>query len=210
MMKVRDSLFGLSSMLLGSALVFTTVILINKYADDPLGDDTVKAAKIDFEKKAKPKPKSSVKPKPKPRPKTSRRAPTPLTGLGSDLGGLDLGLPGFDAEDLGNLSGDLLGNADDVVMTDDSVDEPPKPVQQGPMPYPVRAKAQGIEGYVLMSVLISPTGEVERIKVLESQPSGTFDDTAIAGVKNWKFEPASYQGESVRVWARQRVRFDLS
>ncbi len=209
-MKARDSLFGIGSMLLGSLLVFATVLLINKYADDPLGDDTVRAAQIDFEKKPKPKQQKTIEQKPKPKPRTQRRAPTPLTGLGSDLAGLDLGLPGFDADDLGNLSGDLLGGADDVVMTDDSVDEAPKPIQQGPMPYPVRAKAQGVEGYVLMSVLISPTGDVERIKVLESFPTGTFDDVAVAGVKNWKFEPASYQGESVRVWARQRVRFDLS
>jgi protein TonB len=28
-------------------------------------------------------------------------------------------------------------------------------------------------------------------------------------VQSWKFEPASYQGENVRVWVTQRVRFDL-
>jgi periplasmic protein TonB len=46
--------------------------------------------------------------------------------------------------------------------------------------------------------------------VLESQPAGVFDAAAVAGVQQWRFEPASYRGENVRVWARQRVRFDLS
>ena len=78
------------------------------------------------------------------------------------------------------------------------------------MQYPPRAKAKGIEGYVLLSLLISPTGDVERVKVLEANPAGIFEDVAVAGVKTWKFEPASYNGESVRVWAKQRVRFDLS
>jgi len=59
-------------------------------------------------------------------------------------------------------------------------------------------------------LLIGPTGNVEKVKVIEAQPAGVFDDVATAGVQTWKFEPASYRGENVRVWATQRVRFDLS
>ena len=62
---------------------------------------------------------------------------------------------------------------------------------------------------MLLSVLIGPTGAVEKVKVLESQPSGVFDDVAIAGVQGWKFEPAQYKGENVRVWATQKVSFTL-
>ena len=209
-MKLKPVLSGLTFMVIGSVVVFTTVIMINRFAEGPKAEEKLNAAKIDFEKKDKPKPKKVVQKKQPPKQKPARRPPAPLTGLDSSLAGLDLGLPGFDSGDLGDLSGDLLGSADDVVMTDDSVDEPPRPSNQGPMPYPPRAKAKGIEGYVLLSVLISPTGDVERVKVLEASPSGIFEDVAVAGVKGWKFEPASYQGESVRVWARQRVRFDLS
>jgi protein TonB len=45
--------------------------------------------------------------------------------------------------------------------------------------------------------------------VLEASPPGVFDDVAVAGVQTWRFEPAQYRGEAVRVWATQRVRFDL-
>lgn len=209
-MAIRKATYGLLSMVFGSALVFFTVVMINRYADGPKANEVEAAAKIDFEKKEKPKPKKVVEQKRPPPQKPARRPPTPLTGLNSDLAGLDLGLPGFSSDDLGDLSGDLLGGADDVVMTDDSVDEAPRPTVTPPMTYPPRAKAKGIQGYVLMSLLISPTGDVERVKVLEANPAGVFDDTAVAGVKNWKFEPATYQGEAVRVWARQRVRFDLA
>ena len=196
-------------MVLGSGLVFATVILINKFAEGPKSQEVAKSTQIDFEKKEKPKPKKIVQRKPPPPKRTTRRAPAPITGL-SSLAGLDLGLPGFDADDLGNLTGDLLGGSENIVMTDDSVDDPPRPSLQSPMQYPPRAKAKGIEGYVLLSLLISPTGDVERVKVLEANPAGIFEDVAVAGVKSWKFEPASYNGESVRVWAKQRVRFDLS
>lgn len=207
----RPYIFGFLSMLIGSALVFTTVILINKYSEGPRAEERIAAAKIDYEKKEKKPPeKKTVDRKPPPKRQTSRRPPAPLVGLDSTLSGLDLGIPGFGADDLGNLSGDLLGGTGDVVMTDDSVDDPPRPVQQGSMAYPPRAKARGIEGYVLLSLLISPTGDVERVKILESSPAGTFDDVAANGVKSWRFEPATYKGEAVRVWAKQKVRFDLS
>ena len=45
--------------------------------------------------------------------------------------------------------------------------------------------------------------------MLETSPPGVFDDVAAQGVQGWKFEPASYKGEAVRVWATQKVRFDL-
>ncbi len=210
MSKARNFVFATLSMVLGSALVFGTIIVINKYSEAPQQDDVLAAAKIDFEKKEKPKPKKVVEKKEPPKRSAPRRAPAPLTGLDSSLAGLDLGLPGLDMDDLGGLSGDLLGDANDVVMTDSSVDNPPRPTLQTPMQYPPRAKAKGVEGYVLLSLLISPTGSVERAKILESNPAGIFDDVAIQGVKTWKFEPAEYKGESVRVWAKQRVRFDLS
>ena len=39
---------------------------------------------------------------------------------------------------------------------------------------------------------------------------GTFDEVVLAGINQWQFEPAQYQGKSVRAWAKQRIRFDLS
>jgi len=59
-------------------------------------------------------------------------------------------------------------------------------------------------------LLISAAGEIEKVQVLESSPAGLFEESAVQGVRNWRFEPAQYQGRSVRVWAKQRIRFDLS
>jgi protein TonB len=96
-----------------------------------------------------------------------------------------------------------------MVMTDDTVDDPPRATFQAPMQYPPRAKAKGIKGYVVLSLLIGVTGEIEQVKVVESWPEGVFDEAALQGVNQWRFDPANYQGQAVRAWAKQRIRFDL-
>jgi protein TonB len=204
----RAHAVGVATAIAGSLLVLALVVLMNNpFAQRDKANELI-GSSIAVVKKEKPKPKEVVR-KPEPPKRPTRAAPTPLLGLDSSLSGLDFGLPAFDSSDL-DLGQGLLGDSGDVVMTDDSVDQAPRPILQTPMLYPARAKAQGITGYVLLSVLISPTGQVEKVKVLEAQPAGVFDDIAVAGVQNWKFEPATYKGEHVRVWARQRVRFDLS
>lgn len=208
MQSPRTLAAGLVAALGGLALVMSVVLLMNRKAEGPRGDDGIAGSAIEIVKKEKPPQPQPVR-RPEPPKRQTRQAPTPLIGLESGLAGLDFGLPAFDASEL-DLGRGLLGDGSDVVMTDDTVDQAPRPLLQTPMQYPPRAKAQGITGYVLLSVLISPTGQVERVKVLEAQPAGVFDDIAVAGVQGWKFEPATYKGENVRVWARQRVRFDLS
>lgn len=209
MSALRNHAVGLAAAIAGSAMVLVLVVLMNNPFTQRDKVSELVGSSIAVVKKEKPKSKEEVVRKREPPKRQTRAAPTPLLGLDSSLSGLDFGLPAFDGSEL-DLGAGLLGDSNDVVMTDDSVDQAPRPIIQTPMVYPARAKAQGITGYVLLSVLISPTGQVEKVKVLEAQPAGVFDDIAMAGVKQWKFEPATYKGEQVRVWARQRVRFDLS
>ena len=209
--RFRRTFYATTFMLFGTALVMGTIVLINDSQDNLKDAKSAQTADIKFDRK-KPKAKQEVrKPKPKPKPKRTRTAPpAPLLGLNSQLSGLDLGLPDFSMEGLAGLDGDILGGADGVVMTDETVDQSPRAVYQSPMIYPPRARAKGIEGYVVFSLLIGITGEIEQIKIVESVPEGIFDDVAMQGVNSWKFEPAQYQGKSVKAWAKQRVRFDLS
>ena len=208
--KPRRLAVALASVVFGLTLVTGSILWMNRKGAPPGGEDGKPVTQISAEKREKPKATREVTKREPPK-RQPRRAPAPPSlGAGSALAGLDVGLPQYESEDLSALGGTLLGDNQDVVMTDASVDVAPKPTIQTAIPYPVRAKAQGLEGYVLLSVLISPTGQVERVKVLEAQPAGVFEAAAEAGVKSWKFEPAQYQGQAVRVWATQRVRFDLS
>lgn len=209
--KLRRLMMALLSMLLGTVVVLGTVILINRFAEGLDRKGAGDEDQIVFDRKPPPEKQVVQKPKPKPKPKRATNAPPPpFAGLGTNLSGIDFGLPGFDMTDLNALDGDLLGGANGVVMTDDTVDDPPQATFQAPMVYPPRAKAKGIKGYVVLSLLIGVTGEIEQVTVIESYPEGVFDDAALQGVNQWKFAPAMYQGKAVRAWARQRVRFDLS
>lgn len=202
---------GLISMLIGTTVVLSIVILIN---DSQSNKDEVSAkagTEIKFNRK-KPNTKQVVKRKrPKPKPKKNRRAPpAPILGLNSQLTGVDLGLPEFSLDDLNALDNDILGSANGVVMTDDTVDASPRAVYRAPATYPARARAKGVEGYVVFSLLIGITGEIEQVKIVESSPKGVFDDAASQSMQAWKFEPAQYQGKPVKTWAKQRIRFDLT
>ncbi len=209
--RTRLRLSGVAAMIFGSILVLGTVVLINRFADGLTRNQADDAGQIVFERKPPPEEKVVQRPKPKPKPRrTPSTPPPPLAGLGANLSGIDFGLPGFDMSDLNALDGDLLGGANGMVMTDDTVDEPPRATFQAPMQFPPRARAQGITGYVVLSLLIGVTGQIEEVRVVESYPEGVFDDVAVQGVSQWKFEPANYQGQAVRSWAKQRVRFDLS
>jgi protein TonB len=202
----RSRLFGAVGGVAGLLLVLLAVIVMNMQALRGNRNTGETGTAIQIQRVEQPPPQQVIERKPPP----PRRAPPraePIVGLEGALAGMDFGLPQF--EEAGMLDAASILGEGSGTMTDDTVDQPPKPVVQNPMPYPARAKAQGVTGYVLLSVLIGPTGMVEKVRVLESNPPGVFDDVAVAGVQTWRFEPAQYRGEAVRVWATQRVRFDL-
>ena len=200
---------GLLSMVGGTVLVVGTLLVINGLSEGPDRDQVRTDTSFAVQKQQPPPPPPKPQREPPPRKRSSEPAP-PMVSLDSSLSGIDFGLPGFSASDLNDLQDQLLGDTRDVVMTDDSVDSPPRPTYQSPLQYPKTARSKGVEGYVVLSLLISATGEIEKVQVLEASPSGVFEDAALQGVRSWRFEPAQYQGRNVKVWARQRVRFDLS
>jgi len=201
----RERLSGVLGVLLALLWVLAAVIAMNRQALQGNRDPGQRGTQIDLTR-VEPPPPQVIERKPPP-PKRAPPRAQPMVGLEGSLAGLDFGLPQFD-EALPLDAGSILGDGDGT-MTDAAVDQPPRPIVQNPMAYPARAKSDGVTGYVLLSVLIGPTGSVERARVLEAQPPGVFDEVALTGVRTWRFEPAQYRGEAVRVWATQRVRFDL-
>ncbi|MGM0413381.1 MAG: energy transducer TonB [Pseudomonadota bacterium] len=198
---------ALAVMVLGSAVVFSSLTLMNRGAEAPEEADDRDEREIDVAPPPPPEPEmEQPEPEPKSEPESGREPPPP--GLGSDLGGADVGLGGFDMDGMGDM--DEGADEGDPTMTGDTVDEPPEPRSQGELPYPPEAKRDGITGYVVLNLLINAEGEVEKVQVLEAEPEGVFEEAAREAVENWRFTPARYEGRDVRVWARQRIRFDLS
>ena len=187
----------------GLILVYGGVVAMNELSQPPDKERAQDRTQMEIQKRPEPPPPKKEVQKPPPEPRTSPRnpPPAPLEGLGSALSGVDFGLPDFSFSSLGKPSGKLLGDTRDITMTGDSVDVPPRPYRRPQLTYPREAKQKGLEGYVTLSLLIDKEGQVVKARVL-------VDETALNGVKDWVFYPAQYQGEPVRVWARQKVRFE--
>jgi protein TonB len=197
-------------MVVGTSVVFSMIILMNNYADKPEKKKGNKQMNMEVVKQPKQKPKKKPKPKPKPKPKKAKAKSSPKpANLGSSVGGLSFGLPGFDMSAFGDMDDSLLGDTKDMVMTDDTVDVRPKPTTRIAPEYPKRAVAKGITGYVSFNLLINAEGEIEKIQILESEPAGVFDAAATDSINQWGFAPAQYKGENVKVWAKQTIRFKL-
>ncbi len=208
MKALSKHLKSIAWMIFGLFFVFGLVIYMNNKGGVP--EPKVKKQSMEFatQKVVKPKPKPKPKPKKKAEPsKPKRTAPSPT--LDSSLSGIDTGLDAFMTGDM-DMDDALLGDVGkNMVMSEDSVDVAPQPTERTAMAYPKKARKMGVSGYVLMNLLINKEGGVEKVKVLESQPAEVFDDVAVTGVKTWRFKPAQYKGEAVKVWAKQKVRFDL-
>lgn len=76
--------------------------------------------------------------------------------------------------------------------------------------YPESAAERGIEGYVLLEFTVTETGATAGPVVLESQPSGIFDEAAKKAVLKFKYKPRVENGRPVRVeHVRHVITFKL-
>ncbi|MEZ4458211.1 MAG: energy transducer TonB [bacterium] len=208
---MKRHLVAMTVMVAGSATVFASLVMMNdvRHLDTPKAERSTST----FEVAPKPPPKKKKPEKrepPKNRKTSANTPPPPTPSLGAAIGTVSLGLPGLEIGGAARGGAGLLGDVKASVMTEDSVDSLPKVRRRQSATYPARARAQGVTGQVTFNVLVGVDGRVERVKVLESSPAGVFDQTALEAIQKWEFEPATYQGKPVKVWARQTMRFDLT
>lgn len=193
-------------------LLFILVVSLNessfdieKSEDKQVNFDINKQNKIEQikpRKKPKPKPKKSVEQAPSIKP----------SDIGNSLGGggPSFGLPQFEEAEFADIQDDtLLDSVAGKAMDKDSVDTPPKVKKRSPIVYPELARRQGVSGYVTMNVLIDEQGNVENVEIIDSKPKEIFDLRADNTIRQWKFEPATYNGKKVKVWAMQKIVFKL-
>ncbi len=72
--------------------------------------------------------------------------------------------------------------------------------------YPADARAEAVEGHVVVEVVVTPSGNVRSARVLESKPSGRFDRAALAAVQRWKYAPLQAPEDVTR---SERVEFRM-
>ena len=84
-----------------------------------------------------------------------------------------------------------------------------KPVFILPPTYPARCLRLGIEGRVLVRVLVGENGRVQEATIGHSSGDASLDEAALAAVMRWRFEAARRDGVPVRVWAQVPIEFRL-
>jgi TonB family protein len=85
---------------------------------------------------------------------------------------------------------------------------PPKVLIKINPGYTQEAKDAQVQGTVVLSVEVDVDGKAQNIQVLKGLDAG-LDINAIAAMSNWVFQPATKDGEPVRVAARVEINFRL-
>jgi periplasmic protein TonB len=120
--------------------------------------------------------------------------PGPLTGTGSREG---------------------LGGGFEII----NIDPPARPpVIVGPQftgrnaqpPYPPGMQRMNIEGAVTVRVLVGTDGRPVRIEMVRTDQDAFFAATREWGMKNWRFKPATRDGEPFQEWRTMTVRFEMN
>ncbi len=74
--------------------------------------------------------------------------------------------------------------------------EPPVPVRTVPPDYPSELRRDGVSGVVMVSCVIDEKGDVQEAAI-EKSSNISFNPSALAAVKKWKFKPAKVDGAPV-------------
>lgn len=144
-------------------------------------------------------------------------APEPEQSEPADVGGEPVGTEGVSGVVaglvggvLGGREGGLLGATGGSALEVSQVARAPEVLEQVKPRYPRRARADGIEGLVLVRIIIGVDGRIEpeHTRVVRSVPA--LDAAALAAVGQWRFTPAlGHQGRPVRVIVEIPVQFSL-
>jgi protein TonB len=86
-------------------------------------------------------------------------------------------------------------------------DEPARLVQSAKLAYPEEAFAKGIQGTVVVELVVDEEGRVAHAEVRESVPP--LDTAALAAVRGWRFTPARLAGEPIVSTASAPVAFTI-
>lgn len=76
-------------------------------------------------------------------------------------------------------------------------------------PYPDAAKAAGEQGSVLIDLFVRADGHATKFRVAQSSGFGDLDAAAVQSVLNWKFVPATHDGQAVSDWTTVKIVFQL-
>jgi TonB family protein len=95
-----------------------------------------------------------------------------------------------------------------VVPTPVSVDVTPAKIIKRVTPVAPSGVPARVGGFVIVKFNISDSGRVSDVEVVESSPSGVFDDAARSAVRKWMYEPRKENGVAVASNSKARLVFE--
>lgn len=135
-------------------------------------------------------------------------ATTPSRGAGRDGGvgsGAGVGIGDGEGSGIGEGSGGGTGGGP---YRPGSGIEPPSLLKEVKPDYSEEARRRGIEGDVVMEIVVRHDGSVGDVKVLQGLGHG-LDQRAVAAVRRWRFSPARRRGAPVDVLVEVAMEFKL-
>jgi len=86
----------------------------------------------------------------------------------------------------------------------------PTPSRTNPRPrYPRSARRRGLEGTVVLTVLVNTRGWVGGCRVYKSSGHRILDERAMKTVRKWTFQPGKKGAKPSAMWVRVPIRFQL-
>ncbi|MEA2083467.1 MAG: energy transducer TonB [Thermodesulfobacteriota bacterium] len=107
-------------------------------------------------------------------------------------------------------AGEDVGEAQGVTAAVKVVREAIPFYKKNPPPvYPRAARRRGLEGMVLLEVLVDRSGRVGNLRIFSSSGHRILDKAALKSVQKWRFVSARRGDEPVDMWVKVPVRFEL-
>ena len=101
-------------------------------------------------------------------------------------------------------------NIIDIEPVKDPVIVSPQFTGRNPQPpYPPAMQRMSIEGAVTVRVLVGVDGRPVRIEAVKVDQDAFFAATRDWALKNWRFKPATRDGEPFQEWRTMTVRFEM-
>ena len=206
----NDSRF-LASLLLGVAVTLVLFLIMQALIDS--GDQAYRSdsdgqimefvrikddESLSLKDRRKPKkPEPPKEPPPPPKMIVEKQVKPTMNKVKIDIPNIDLPTIAGGGPFLGNWAGNPLAEGDVL------------PIVRIDPQWPREALVEGIEGYVIVEVIIAADGSVASAVVIESVPRRLFDRNVIRAVLKWKFKPRIINGVAVERRAIQRLDFSL-
>ena len=88
-------------------------------------------------------------------------------------------------------------------------EEAPELIKMVKPKYPEIARKAGVEGRVVLQIVVDEKGNVLEAVPIVATPPGIFEDAAIEAMMQWKFKPAKQRDKAIKVRMGQTMEFTL-